>query len=480
MKLWLYGKQRLNYRSYKVTVCFVSSLALLGAVRAVQQTNLLPKKYFLAATLVGFLVCAGLWRAALKKRKGARSPVKVFTVISVLFIMSALYITHLASTTHAFFDRVQQQNQNSYSTYNVLVKKIRRQELQDSLTRRAATLSSRPLGKISTEDLPKGFVVASETSYENLSELTDVFVKDQADVMVLQSSYVELLKENFAAVYEQVEIVQDFTVRDATRNSASNAGDVTKPFVVFISGIDTYGAVQTVSRSDVNILAVVNPTKHTVLLVNTPRDYYVQLHGTNGARDKLTHAGLYGVDQSVATLEDLFRTHIDYYVRLNFSSFERIIGTIGNIDVISDQAFSSYTYSYSEGYNNLNGAQALEFARARYPFTDGDKTRGKNQQRVVQAVIKKLSVGKLVQNYSGILEVLGDSLQTNMSSKSIAMLLQNQIADTPNWNVESVSVDGYGTFAPTYSTGAVELSVLEPDAASVATATEKIAEALKN
>jgi LCP family protein required for cell wall assembly len=250
--------------------------------------------------------------------------------------------------------------------------------------------------------------------------------------------------------------------------------DETKPFVVYISGIDTYGEIDTVSRSDVNILAVVNPESRKVLLVNTPRDYYVQLHGTTGLRDKLTHSGVYGIDKSVKTMEDLYATPISYYLRINFTSLVDTVDVLGGVDVNSAYSFRVGGDGFAVGYNHLDGKKALAFARDRYSFEDGDRVRGQNQQRVIEAIISKLSSYSSLLNYPQILASLQGSFQTNMASNDITKLIKYQLNDMKKWQVESISVNGTDSHNYTYSMPTAMLYVMEPDKASVEAAKAKI------
>jgi len=250
---------------------------------------------------------------------------------------------------------------------------------------------------------------------------------------------------------------------------------VTKPFIVYVSGIDTYGEIDTVSRSDVNMLIVVNPQTNRVLLVNTPRDYYVQLHGTTGDKDKLTHAGTYGIEMSRKTLEDLYGVPIDAYVRVNFSSLVAIIDALGGVDVYSDYDFKEF----HTGYNRVNGEQALEFARERYSFSEGDRQRGKNQQHVIEAIITKMNDPKNMLNYRKILNATAGAVQTNMGGDSLAKLVNHQLDTMHPWKVTSISVDGTGAMLPTYSAGAQPLYVMVPDEQTVDVAKKAIADTWK-
>jgi len=250
--------------------------------------------------------------------------------------------------------------------------------------------------------------------------------------------------------------------------------DTTKPFILYISGIDTYGDISTVSRSDVNIMVVVNPRTHKILLVNTPRDYYVQLHGTTGIRDKLTHSGIYGIDMSVKTMEDLYGTPINYYMRINFSSLTKIIDTLGGVDVNSQYQFTADNYSFNVGINHLNGKQALAFSRDRHSFEGGDRTRGSNQELVIEAIIAKMNNPQTIINYRQIIASLNGVIQTSMSADVISKMISAQLNDMSQWDVKSISVDGTDSHNYTYSMGNMMLYVMEPDVASVNIAKQEI------
>ena len=249
----------------------------------------------------------------------------------------------------------------------------------------------------------------------------------------------------------------------------NDEGNVTKRcFNVYISGIDTEGDVTTKSRSDVNIIMSVNPLTGKIVLISTPRDYYVPLSISNGVRDKLTHAGNYGIDVSMATLEMLYDMKFDYYVRLNFTGFVNIIDALGGIDVDSDYSFSTHGYSYSEGLNeNLSGIEALWFARERHAFAEGDRQRGKDQMKVIEAVIKKCQSQALLENYDEILNNISESFQTNMAKESIQSLVRFQLNRSPKWDIITYSVSGQGTSDYTYSAPSQRAYVMIPDESTI-------------
>lgn len=246
-------------------------------------------------------------------------------------------------------------------------------------------------------------------------------------------------------------------------------------FSVYISGIDSRGSISTVSRSDVNIIATVNTETHQVLLVSTPRDYYVPLSISNGVPDKLTHAGIYGINVSIETLEMLYDTEIDYYFRVNFSGFEDIIDALDGITVESESAFSVNNYGMvfevAAGENEFDGAHALAFARERQAFSGGDRQRGKNQMAVIKAVINKALSPALLKNYSGILQGVSGSFESSMSYDTLAELVRNQLDSGASWNIVSYSVDGSGSSQKPYSLSTTAY-VMVPDTATVEHAKE--------
>ena len=250
-----------------------------------------------------------------------------------------------------------------------------------------------------------------------------------------------------------------------------------KPFTVYISGNDGYGETEAEGRSDVNILLTVNPETHQIVMTTTPRDYYIELPAERfgGARDKLTHAGIYGIDVSEEVLSELYGVHIDYYVRVNFSGFENIVDSLGGVSVWSDYDFTAVSgESFSYGYNEVNGIEALAFVRERYAFTDGDFQRGRNQMYMIKAIIAKATSPSILMNYSDLLSSVESCVLTDIPKNLLTSLIRLQLDGNPEWNIVSNSVGGYGDMQPTYSGGSESLSVIWPDEESVAAAAELI------
>ena len=268
--------------------------------------------------------------------------------------------------------------------------------------------------------------------------------------------------------------------------TGAEANKITKePFVVYLSGVDNRGELTEKARSDVNILAVVNPATKRVALINTPRDYYVDLAGTS-SKDKLTHAGLYGVETSMATLGNLYGVNVEHYIRINFAGFISIIDAVGGVDVYSDQAFTSVgspgyydPTTFAEGWNHLDGKSALAFARERHAFASGDIQRGINQMKVIDAMVNKLKSPTVLMSFSKLMDAVSDCFVTSLSQEQISALVRMQLSDLANWDIQSYSVTGSsGKSSQCYSAKGQSLYVMKPDESSVAQAKELIASVL--
>ena len=268
--------------------------------------------------------------------------------------------------------------------------------------------------------------------------------------------------------------------------TGAEANKITKePFVVYLSGVDNRGELTENARSDVNILAIVNPVTKQAALINTPRDYYVDLAGTE-SKDKLTHAGLYGVETSMATLGNLYGVDVDHYIRINFAGFISIIDAIGGVDVYSDQAFTSVgspgyydPTTFAEGWNHLDGKSALAFARERHAFKTGDIQRGINQMKVIDAMANKLKSPALLMSFSKLMDAAADCFVTSFSQEQISALVRMQLGDLASWDIQSYTVTGSGAkSSKCYSAKGQSLYVMKPDENSVNEAKALIAAVL--
>ena len=294
--------------------------------------------------------------------------------------------------------------------------------------------------------------------YKTAEDLAEALYNDKVEAIILSDSFIPVITDTEAyanfETYTKVLYSEEFSISIDSGNKELDS-DV---MMIYLSGIDRYGSVEGVSRSDVNIAAVVNIKTKEILLINTPRDYFVNLKFDNGnyssSPDKLTHAGLYGINVSMNTLESIYEElDFDYYFRVNFTGFEQIIDALGGIDIYIPKSFVGTVYGtrFTKGEAHLNGQEALDFVRERHAFADGDNQRGRDQMEVIAAIIDKISSPAVVSGYSEILESLQRYFQTDIPTSVISSLVRMQLADGAEWNITMASVEGEGSYRVPYS-----------------------------
>lgn len=462
---------------------FVAIYIIVAATINITLTALsvLPLKYLSALIGVSLLIAIICGVLVFKKslKKVARS---IALALEVIFTAAFAVVFFYLATTMNFLDLIQAGNYQ-IEEYYVMVK-------NDSSFKNLKDLENHSVAvyKDTSENYQSALTeLKSQTTVETVTYLD--FIDASTAMLENENISALLLKGSLRDVVE--EIVPDFTTKNTrviytieikTPIKAAETKDIdisTEPFNIYISGIDTYGEIAKVSRSDVNMIVTVNPKTHQILLTSIPRDYYVLLHGTDGPKDKLTHAGIYGVDMSRQTLEDLFGIEIDYYVRINFSSAIDLINAVDGVEVTPDTTFTARANSgcrFTAGETiHVGGDCALAYARERYAYASGDRHRAQNQQEVLAAIIEKITSSKtLISKYTDILASIGTSLQTNIPSSQIYKLVNLQLDTMPSWSIDRISVDGWGAYDITYSAGLQELYVMIPDEDTVHDAVVKI------
>lgn len=319
------------------------------------------------------------------------------------------------------------------------------------------------------DEISKSFGTIKSKGYDSMTALADALYDDEVDAILINQGYVDLLteKDGYTDFRDQTRVLYTYTTTHEVDPIVPNTSITKEPFVVYCSGIDArVDDISAKSCSDVNILAVVNPTTKQILLVNTPRDYYLPL-ARNGELDKLTHAGLYGIDESMKVLGNLYGVQADYYVRVNFAGLVKIVDALGGVDIESDANFScvpmetpdgngDYTYqkySFTKGINHVNGSQALAFARERKAFADGDNRRGQHQMTVIKAIVNKACSSAVLTKYQELLKAASDAFITNMPYADISSLVQMQLGDMADWNITTYAVSGEGSTEYCYALG---------------------------
>lgn len=463
---------------YKIVgvLLIISSLILLGVILYI---NILPLKYL--AMVVGTLFLINLiLNFFLFRKKVKKKPKKISTIFSIIFSIIFLVASFFIFKTFGILDDMSEEYKTY--TYHVLVK-------NDSSYQEIGDISNKSLGyynnnsnatKKALEKLSKTVKTENE-SYGNLDSLGSSLLSDENESILVEESQKTKLdnagnsneNSSLSGFKDKTRILYTFKV---TVKVESKDVDVTKDvFNIYISGMDQYGEVSEISRSDVNMIITINPKTKQILMTNIPRDYYVQLHDTSGYKDKLTHAGNYGIETSIATIEDLLGININYYFKVNFSSLVNIIDALGGVDVYSEYDFQSYNgYNFSKGYNSVDGKAGLSFVRERKTFTDGDNQRGKNQQAMIEAIFRKCTSPSIITKYNSLLNSLKDSMITNMPMKSITKLAKMQLKDNASWTITSNSLTGTGSYDYTYTYPYQELYVMVPDEESLSKAKEMI------
>lgn len=457
----------------------IVSLILFGMIFSI---NVLPIKYMtiLLGIYIPIVLLLVLLMLIKKLKLKIKIPCEILSIVIILIM--TLGILYLNKTMN-FMAKIKEKKYQTENFYVIVLENSSYNTL-DSLKNKTIGIhmSSLESGEEAISNFRKKLSY-EDKEYTDFMQLGKDLLNHKVDAMFINGSYLSILQDEDETFDAKTKIVE--TIEIQIKNEVVKKEiDVTKePFNLYISGIDIYGNITSVSRSDVNIIVTVNPVTHQILLTSIPRDYYVRLHETTGYRDKLTHAGIYGVDMSITTLEDLLDIDINYYARVNFTTLIELVDAIGGVDVYSDYSFTSLhgNYKFNVGMNHMNGEQALGFTRERYAFKDGDRQRGKNQQKVITAIINKaLSSKTLITKYTNILNSLESSFQTNMGSNNIYSLVNMQLDKMPSWEIISISLDGTGKSEYTYSYSGQRLYVMEPDMSTVNSAKEKIKEIMQS
>lgn len=438
-----------------ITVLFFSLLKML---------NILPSLLFFGIIcIISFITALLFFVLIIKPKRG-----KIFLMIiqGFCYIVSLALIGiycfgayYLNETMH-FIDNISVMKEEVTNYYVIVLKDKKYQEISD--------LDKKTMAYFANTDkniLDKIKLNLDYKSTYDISELNNMLINGDVESIFISDIIKNKLEDDYVDFNTNVRILETLSITSKIEDITKTVSMKNTPFNVLISGIDSYGDINKNSRSDVNIIATVNPNTDEILLTSIPRDYYVPLYEKKGNKDKLTHASYYGINTQVKTIENIFDIDINYYVKVNFSTLVELVDAIGGIRVYSDQ----YVYlptgpcTLTKGYHNIDGGCALAFARERYSYADGDKHRGKNQQEVIKAIFNKLvSGGTLISEYTDILAVLDGKFATNVDMDEVINLLKYEVDDLGNYYFKSIQVDGYGSMGETYSYPGQELWVMIP------------------
>ena len=449
MKKFFYGASAL----FSVLVIyFLVSLSLSG---------FLPFKYLMLTFFVLLLLSFGLVFGMLKLKKTVIRFILFFVslIVSLMLIIALRY----SADTLAFLRGLSGLQFETTKYYGIALKDAPFDEI-DGLDVLMHNNIATDVDELK-EKLLELEVNFDETS--NLSELDQLLFDLEYDAVVVEKNFRDILNEVSERFENETKVIFEFEVQTEIVREEVEVDVTTDAFSIYISGIDTHGSISNRARSDVNIVMTINPRTSEILLTNIPRDYYVKIPGTTGYKDKLTHAGIYGVETSRATVAELLETDIDYYLRVNFSSVVRLVDALGGINVDSSYSFRANGYNFNRGNNFMNGDQTLAFVRERKTLPGGDRARGENQQAVIEGIIKKATQRDVITRYSSILNSMENMFDTNMSSDEIVSIIRMQIANNPSWDIEQYNLDGRDSRNFTYSIPSAMAYVMEPDMETV-------------
>lgn len=477
------GKRRRRYERSKKNVLgnillVLQAIVSLAFIGVLTLSNIIPMKFLVAIFVCLFVLwLLGLITQIRRKKKGTAG--KIYIVFITLIIGLGTY--YVGITTGAL-SKIARGN----TKVDTMVVAVRADDPAENLT--DATHYKFGVQYSMSEDDMKDTVAKinedlgqqiDEVEYKNVKAQAKALHEGDVDAIIYNEGYKDILENEFHGYSDKVKIIYKHNIETELQNISIDV-DVTEPFSVYLSGIDVYGDISKQSRSDVNIIATVNPQTHQILLVTTPRDYYVPIPEVSyGEPDKLTHAGNYGIDASMRTLSELYDVELPFYARVNFTSLIEIVDILGGLDVKSEYEFTTSTASgkvvdVKEGMNHFDGKEALAFARERKKVPGGDNQRGKDQQAVITAMIKKIVSPSMLLKANNIIEKVSDNVETNMSQEQLQALIKRQLSVGGSWSIKSVAAEGTGASRACYSSGSQPLYVTIPDETSIQMIQEEI------
>ena len=461
----------------------LQALASVAFIGVLALSNIIPLK-IMAIVFICLLILwgIGLFTQVRRRKKGTTG--KVYIVFMTLIIGLGTY--YVGITTGAL-GRIT----GGHTTVDTMVVAVRADDQAENLAdavdykfgvqyMMSADEMEETVSKIN-EDLGSKI---EEVEYKTVKAQAKALHDGEVDAIIYNEGHKDILEHEFDGYSDKVKIIYTHNIKTELQDISIDV-DVTEPFSVYLSGIDVYGDIENQSRSDVNIIATVNPQSRQILLVTTPRDYFVEIPEVSyGELDKLTHAGNYGVDASMRTLSELYDVEIPFYARVNFTSLIDIVDILGGLDVVSEYEFTTSKASgkvveVKEGLNHFDGKEALAFARERKKVPGGDNQRGKDQQAVLTAMIKKIISPSMLIKANSIIDKVSDNVQTNMSQAQLQALIKRQLSVGGSWNIKSVAAEGTGDSRSCYSSGSQRLYVTIPDEESVEMIKAEIDKTLK-
>ena len=463
-------------------VLVISSFYLLYQVI---RLNVLPSKFLFPLTIGVVVLDAIFILLLIYFSKNVVS--KMICIVLTLFICAASCMGgYYISKTHGALSNITNVAKHAKNTVSVVVKEsssIKNKSQLNGIS--VGTLRLNEEGsKKALKELSKEGIVLNQTEYDSMTALLEAFYNGEVDSIIInESSRSQILDmEDYSNFDSNTRVVYQTSYKVKNNDSASSVSDITsKPFNVLISGSDTRGGFDENGRSDVIMIATVNPKTHTILLTSVPRDFYVTTACDagdgcmQGALDKITHTGIHGTNTTKRTVEQLLGIEINYTFKVGFDTVTKLVDTLGGVDVTVAPGYAVHNeyINVKEGVNHLYGEEALEYARERYAYAEGDRQRTKNQQQVLMGIVKEATKPSVITNYAAIMDTMANTFSTTMSNEEITDLIKYQLNNNPTWKMEQYMVDGTGDTLMCAELGDAA-SVMVPDQSTVKMAKDKI------
>lgn len=474
-------KKKKKYGKYLLRVlAIVYCLIYFLFVGMVFYFNVVPDKYLwpvlLVVTLFSIIVECFIWHPKIKKI-WKRIAIVIAFLLMIIYVVGIYYMVVTIRFMQKLDDVKTQETE-----YYVIVHKDSEIQKKSQLSKQSMKMleSKSELDQKAVKELKNKYQTKMDI-VDNINEL-EQSIKEQELVFMSRTLYT-MMSEKPYQIDDDTKIIDKIKVYKKIDEIKKKTNSLDEPFHIYISGTDSAGTISDMARSDVNMIVTVNPKTNQILLTSIPRDYYVTLH-TSGVKDKLTHAGVYGLSESIMTIQDLLEIEIPYYVHVNFTTLIQLVDAIGGIDVVSDTTFQTHgmgvKYTFYAGVNHLDGKRALAFSRERKSFADGDKKRVQNQQKVLEAILNKaMSSTSILTNYTQILNTLQSSFQTNFTQQDMTYFIKKQLNDMKPWSITMIHLDGTSSYQNTYTYGSQKLYVMLPDMNSILQAKENIKQVTK-
>ncbi len=450
------------------------------------KINVLPTKLLFLITIV-FVLLDAIFALLLCYYTRAVVSKIICVVITLVLIFGSCIGGYYISKTGSLLTNITNVTKHAKNTVSVVVK-------QSSDIKNKSQLNGLSVGTLRTigtqgsskalKELSKDGIVMNQSEYDSLSAMLEAFYKGEVDSIIInESSRSQILDvESYADFDNNTRVVYQTSYKVENTDKAYAVSDITsKPFNILISGSDTRGGFDENGRSDVIMVATVNPKTSTILLTSVPRDFYVTTACDaadgcmQGALDKITHTGIHGTNTTKRTVEQLLGVEINYTFKVGFDTVTDLVDALGGVDVYVEPGYavSTSTFSVHEGVNHLNGHDALEYARERYAYTEGDRQRTKNQQQVLMGIVNEATKPSVITKYASIMDAMANTFSTTMSNEEISDLIKHQINNNPKWKMEQYMVDGTGDTLMCAELGDAA-SVMVPDQSTVKIAKDKI------